>query len=128
MLVEMLVVVAAVGILFALLQPGGGDGLVYYKGKDQFYWLENLVFRRDCDKKEAIDALCILLEGKPFPCRSTIIPAIAECGNDARIAIPVLTRLTADDEEIVKEAAIDALRRLECGSKDPQLPCQNPSR
>jgi hypothetical protein len=111
-LVELLVVTAITGILVSLLIPIGGSGLVYYDGKDQFYWLEQLEFGPDSARPSAITALCSLLERKPFPCRSTIIPALADCGGDARLAIPILEKLTMDTEESVRTAAADALLKL----------------
>jgi prepilin-type N-terminal cleavage/methylation domain-containing protein len=111
-LVELLVVTAIVGILVAMLQPIGGSGLVYYDGKDQFYWLEQLEFGPALARPTAITALCSLLERKPFPCRSTIISALADCDGDARPAIPILEILATDTEESVKTAAADALLKL----------------
>lgn len=112
-LVELLVVAAIIVILVTLLVPIGRSGLVYYHGKDQFYWLEQLEFGPESARPTAITALCSLLERKPFPCRSTIIPALAECGSDAVPAIPILERLTTDTEKSVKNAAINALLKLQ---------------
>jgi hypothetical protein len=111
-LVELLVVTAIIGMLVAMLAPVGGTGLVYYDGKDQFYWLEQLEFGPESARPTAITALCSLLERKPFPCRSTIIPALADCGGDARPAIPILEKLTTDNEESIKTAAVEALLKL----------------
>jgi hypothetical protein len=99
-------------MLVAMLAPVGGTGLVYYDGKDQFYWLEQLEFGPESARPTAITALCSLLERKPFPCRSTIIPALADCGGDARPAIPILEKLTTDNEESIKTAAVEALLKL----------------
>lgn len=111
-LVELLVVTALFGVSVEMLAPIGGTGLVYYDGKDQFYWLEQLESGPASARPAAIPALCSLLERKPFPCRSTIISALARCGGDARPAIPILEKLTTDTEESVKTAAADALLKL----------------
>ncbi len=111
-LIELLVVIAVVAVLVGYLMPATGAGLVYHQGKDQFYWLERVEHGPASEREEAIRALCTLLERKPFPCRATIIPAIAECGDEARIAMPILDKLSSDREESVRKAAIDALETL----------------
>jgi prepilin-type N-terminal cleavage/methylation domain-containing protein len=118
-LVEMLMVLGIVAILLAFALPGARAGCVYYDGKDQFYWLEIVERGQGAQRKKAIAALCKLLEGRPFPCRSTIIPTIAKCGSDAKVAIPVLKTLTADSEESVRIAAVKALATI---ADDPEKP------
>ncbi len=113
-LIELLVATAVIFLLIALIQPK--EGLVYYDGKDQFYWLNRLKRGEASDKGQAVKALCTLLEGHPFPCRSTIIPALATCGQDAEMAIPILERLATDREEAVREAADKALHKLKTGA------------
>ena len=115
--IEWFVVLAIIVALAATLAPIRGTGQVYHNGKDQFYWLEQIESGPKTRRPTTIAALCELLERKPFPCRSTIIPALAECGSDARVAIPVLERLTTDAEEKVKQAAFDALKKLKADAK-----------
>lgn len=110
-LIEFLVVLLIVGSLVEIL-PVAGTGLVFYEGKDQFYWIERLEFGPASEREATIDALCALLEGKPFLCRTTIIPAIAKCGDDAKTAIPVLEKLASDSENSVSKAATEALADL----------------
>jgi hypothetical protein len=116
-LIDVLVVISILGVLIAIFQPGQGAGLVYYQGKDQFYWLQRLQFESSSERRQAVTALCSLLERRPFPCRSTIIPALAECGPDAAPAIPILQKLTLDGEETVSTAAADALLKLTSGAR-----------
>jgi hypothetical protein len=121
-LLELLMVTAIIGILVATLSPIGGAGLVYYDGKDQFYWLEQLEYGPESARPTAINALSSLLERKPFPCRLTIITALAKCGGDARPAIPILEKLTTDTEESVKTSAADALLKLKAVAEQNDAP------
>jgi hypothetical protein len=116
--VEFLVVLGIVACLVGLLFPVTGSGLVYYQYQDQYYWLERLQLGSTSEREAAMEALCALLEGKPFPCRSTIIPAIAKCGEDARRAIPVLRTLSSDPEKSVSKAATEALAGLTANGEE----------
>jgi hypothetical protein len=111
-MVEILVVASIVVLLIAWFNPGPRDGLVFYEGRDQFYWLDQLEYGDPPARDRALNALCTLLEGRPFPCRATIVAAIAEIGEDGATAVPVLTKLARSEEEGVRNAAVEALKRL----------------
>lgn len=118
-LIELMSVMAIITVLISLLLPRN-YGLVYHEEKDQFQWLRILANGDESEQREAVAALCEILKEPPFPCRSTIIPALAEAGPLAEPAIPVLEELTQDEERPVRDAAIDAIQKIR-GSDDDRL-------
>ena len=111
-LMELMAVMAIIAVLISLLLPRN-YGLVYHDGKDQFHWLRILANGGESEQREAVAALCEILKEPPFPCRSTIIPALAAVGPLAEQAIPVLEELTGDEERPVRDAAIDAIQTIQ---------------
>ena len=110
-LLEMLAVSSITAFLVVSLMPRQG-GLVYYEDKDQFQWLMQLEFGEEPQQREAVAAVAKLLENPPFPCRSTLIPALAKAGALAEPALPILQELTKDEERPVREAAAKALGEI----------------
>jgi hypothetical protein len=110
-LIELMSVIAIITVLVSLLLPRN-YGLVYYEQKDQFHWLMLLQTGGESEQREAVAALCEILKEPPFPCRSTIIPALAEAGPLAEPAIPVLKELAKDEELPVRDAAVEAIRTI----------------
>ena len=88
-------------------------GLVFHDGRHQFDWLIDLEKRQPGKIDAAISGTCALLSEHRFTCRSTMIPALAACGPQARVALPVLRRLLNDDEALVRKAAADAIAKIE---------------
>jgi len=103
--------IAMLAVVFAFA-PMHNHGLVYVDGKDQFDWLVQLEYGTESEKREAMAAFTVLLQEPAFPCRSTIIPALAESGPIARPALGVLQELTTDTEEPVRAAAQEAVKQL----------------
>lgn len=121
-LLELLAQLALCALVVSLLLPSTFNyGLVYYEGKDQIHWLMRLEHGTEPQKREAVTALSMLLERPPFPCRSTIIPALGNSGAVAEPAIPVLSELCEDDEAPIREAAKTAIAEIQQAVKNTRL-------
>lgn len=91
-------------------------GLVFYGGRNQFDWLDDLEHGQPGQIDVAISATCALLSEHRFTCRSQMIPALATWGSKARVAVPILRRLLDDEEVRVREAAAAAIAKIEAES------------
>ena len=105
-----LAVLLAAALLF---QAGSGSGMVYYHGHNQFYWCEQLESKNEMQRRQATQAACSLLEGKPFVCRLRMSTALANCGEDAKAAIPALKALLHDENEAIRRVAAEALKKID---------------
>jgi HEAT repeat protein len=95
-----------------LFQVGNGSGMVYSDSHNQFYWCEQLESKNEVQRRQAVQPACSLLGGRPFTCRSRTITALVNCGDEAKVAIPVLTKLLRDQEPVVCSKAAWALIKM----------------
>ncbi len=109
-----LAILLAAALLF---RAGTGSGMVYYEGRHQFYWCEQLESENESQRWRAIQAACSLLQGKPFVCRFRMITALAACGDSARASIPVLEKLLRDQESVIRAKAAWALTKIDSQGK-----------
>ena len=86
--------------------------MVYYDGHNQFYWCEQLESKNEAQRRQALQPACSLLIGRPYTCRSRTITALANGGNEAKAAMPVLAQLLEDDESVVCSKAAWALTKM----------------
>jgi hypothetical protein len=100
------------GLLLTLLPGYWPWGLVQHAGRNQFEWLEQLRSDVAGQREAAVQASIELLKLEPFPGRAQLISALAEQGDAALGATPVLSSLRHDREVSVQEAATIALQRL----------------
>src|SRR5438552_4723888 len=99
-LIELLVVIASIACLLAWLLPQANSRpRAYFEGKDQYQWMQELRTTADDGHRQyATHALCRILDEAKFPCRCLIIDALARQGPYAHEAIPILERISNDNE------------------------------
>jgi hypothetical protein len=111
-------VVVAVGILFT--PTGARIDRLFYHGKDQFYWSQELQSADPARKQEAIVALTSMIRSSKSSARYWVIQQLAECGPEAISAIPALAEVAHDPNEalVIRERALQAIDQI---NRDGQL-------
>jgi hypothetical protein len=109
--------IASVTILAATLFPQVARvNRAYCQGKDQFEWLAQLKEEDPEKQQECIEALCVILrEGKLQDpgWDARISKVLGHFGSKAKNAVSTLKKLISHDDERVREAALDALQKID---------------
>src|SRR6266849_3588041 len=104
-------------LISALIPPVARVHRAFYEGKDQFEWLAQLKDEGPGKQQEAIAALCVILQkgdlhNDPW-WHAHIAKVLGHYGPEAKSAIPTLKTLLSDEDERVRDAALEAIRKID---------------
>jgi hypothetical protein len=112
--INRLVIVGVIAILIALLVPPRPTARVYFQGKSQFHWMNQLGWDEDPEnRKAAAIALGEIIRTNKIRYRCAMVSVLANSGAEGKPAIAALKELLDDDDEELRRAALSAIERID---------------
>ena len=113
-LISWLVIIAVTAILIALLVPPRPTPRVYFEGKSQYHWMNQLNWDEDPEKRrEAAVALGEILRSTKIKCRCLIVANLRLSRSHGKPAIPALIELLDDDDKELRQDALAAIEQID---------------